>query len=58
MTMDDQSLTSLTHRYRNNAKAVEVGNPAWQAAADIRSFCETVREFVDVESPELVGVPA
>ena len=25
---------SLIHRFRNNAKAVEVGNPAWQAAAD------------------------
>ena len=32
-----------THRFRNNAKAVEVGNPAWQAAADNRLLDNSVR---------------
>ena len=40
MKMDDQS---LTHRFRNNAKAVEVGNPAWQAAADNQLLDNSVR---------------
>lgn len=40
MMMDDQS---LTHRFRNNAKAVEVGNPAWQAAADNQLLDNSVR---------------
>jgi 7-keto-8-aminopelargonate synthetase-like enzyme len=40
MMMDDQS---LTHRFRNNAKAVEVGNPAWQAAADNQLLDNGVR---------------
>lgn len=31
------------HRYRNNAKAVEVGNPAWQSAADNYLLDNSVR---------------
>ncbi|MGZ4585277.1 MAG: hypothetical protein ACXVYI_13190 [Mycobacterium sp.] len=34
---------SLTRRFRNNAKAVEVGNPAWQAAADNGLLDNSVR---------------
>ena len=33
----------LIHRFRNNAKAVEVGNPAWQAAADNGLLDNSVR---------------
>ncbi len=32
-----------THRFRNNAKAVAVGNPAWQAAADNKLLDNSVR---------------
>jgi 7-keto-8-aminopelargonate synthetase-like enzyme len=38
--LDEQS---QIHRFRNNAKAVEVGNPAWQAAADHGLLDNSVR---------------
>jgi 7-keto-8-aminopelargonate synthetase-like enzyme len=34
---------SEQHRFRNNARAVEVGNPAWQAAADNGLLDNSVR---------------
>ncbi|CAM4386075.1 2-amino-3-ketobutyrate coenzyme A ligase [Mycobacterium basiliense] len=34
---------SETHRFRNNAKAVDVGNPTWQAAADNHLLDNSVR---------------
>jgi 7-keto-8-aminopelargonate synthetase-like enzyme len=40
MTLDAQS---PIHRFRNNTKAVEVGNPAWQAAADNQLLDNSVR---------------
>jgi 7-keto-8-aminopelargonate synthetase-like enzyme len=38
---------SQIHRFRNNAKAVEVGNPAWQAAADNGLLDNSVRYVGD-----------
>jgi 7-keto-8-aminopelargonate synthetase-like enzyme len=35
--------TEQQHRFRNNARAVEVGNPAWQAAADNGLLDNSVR---------------
>lgn len=41
--MTDLNEQTATHRFRNNARAVDVGNPAWQAAADNYLLDNSVR---------------